>query len=235
MAQQTYLQLINRVLRNLRKDQVGSVSADAYTLLIGEYVNRAKERVEDCGHQWNSRIFSPTFDCTIGVRTYAIQSPLTLVGGAYTNERSSLVYEPTTGVALSYDITDANAPMRMQEVTEAKRTMLQRALNTTANIPTVFSISNNGASLTVNLLELPSSVRRYTFRCYIPQDELTDASTLLVVPWQPVVFFATAMAAAERGEELGINPAGVLAQGEEALALAVLRDRHQDYLTAYPD
>ena len=42
----TYLQLVNSVLRRLREDEVSSVSQNAYSKLVGELVNEAKQTIE---------------------------------------------------------------------------------------------------------------------------------------------------------------------------------------------
>jgi len=43
----TYLQLVNKVLRRLREDEVASIDQNSYSRLVGEFVNDAKRTVED--------------------------------------------------------------------------------------------------------------------------------------------------------------------------------------------
>ena len=49
----TYLQLVNSVLRRLREDEVTTVGQNAYSKLIGEFVNDAKRTVEDA-YDWTA-------------------------------------------------------------------------------------------------------------------------------------------------------------------------------------
>ena len=48
-----YIQLVNSVLRRLRETEVSSVADNAYSKLIGEFVNDAKRQAEDA-YPWNS-------------------------------------------------------------------------------------------------------------------------------------------------------------------------------------
>ena len=49
----TYLQLVNSVLRRLRETEVSSVSDNAYSKMIGDFVNDSKRIVED-SYNWNA-------------------------------------------------------------------------------------------------------------------------------------------------------------------------------------
>jgi len=48
-----YISLVNSVLRRLRETEVSSVADNAYSKLIGEFVNDAKRQVEDA-YPWNA-------------------------------------------------------------------------------------------------------------------------------------------------------------------------------------
>ena len=62
---------------------------------------------------------------------------------------------------------------------------------------------------------IPDGIQNIYFNLYKPQPQLTDASTTIFVPSEPVVKYAYAMAVAERGEDGGIA-------AQEATALANL-------------
>ena len=49
----TYLELVNGVLRRLRENQVETVAETSYSVLIGDFVNDAKQLVED-SHSWSA-------------------------------------------------------------------------------------------------------------------------------------------------------------------------------------
>ena len=49
----TYLNIVNEVLRRLREDEVSSVLQNTYSKMVGDFVNDAKQVVED-SHQWST-------------------------------------------------------------------------------------------------------------------------------------------------------------------------------------
>ena len=53
MATMTYLDLVNDVLIRLRENEVTSVQDNAYSKLIGKFVNDAKRQCEDA-YNWNA-------------------------------------------------------------------------------------------------------------------------------------------------------------------------------------
>ena len=46
----TYLEIVNRVLRRLREQQVDSLTANSYSTLIADLVNEVKRDIEN---SWN--------------------------------------------------------------------------------------------------------------------------------------------------------------------------------------
>ena len=48
----TYLEIVNSILVRLREPTVSTVGLDAYSTLIGKFVNDAKRQVEDA-YAWN--------------------------------------------------------------------------------------------------------------------------------------------------------------------------------------
>ena len=53
MATKTYLELVNEVLVRLREPEVTAVTDNAYSKLIGRFINDAKRQVEDA-YNWNA-------------------------------------------------------------------------------------------------------------------------------------------------------------------------------------
>jgi hypothetical protein len=51
----TYLNLVNNVLRRLREDEVTTVSSDSYSAMVGDYINDAKQLVENAWDWSNLR------------------------------------------------------------------------------------------------------------------------------------------------------------------------------------
>jgi hypothetical protein len=51
----TYLNLVNNVLRRLREDTVSTVTNDTYSTMVGDFVNDAKQLVENAWDWSNLR------------------------------------------------------------------------------------------------------------------------------------------------------------------------------------
>jgi len=49
----TYLNIVNEVLRRLREDEVSNVTQNTYSKMVGDFVNDAKQIVEDA-HDWSA-------------------------------------------------------------------------------------------------------------------------------------------------------------------------------------
>ena len=49
----TYLTIVNEVLRRLREDEVSAVTQNTYSKMVGDFVNDAKQLVEDA-HEWSA-------------------------------------------------------------------------------------------------------------------------------------------------------------------------------------
>lgn len=190
--QLTYLALINKVLRKLREDQVGTVSSTEYTSLIGEFVNDAKREVEDAW-EWQCLRTEVTFTSVIGTSTYNL---------ATVNERSKLAMDEC-GRPMAFDTT-SGSEIQLCLVGQDYRDNQRKLATTQTNTqPYHFSLSTDGATFTVNFLDTPSEVRTYSFYFFIPQDDLSSASTVMTIPWKPVVNLAHLYALDERGEEIG--------------------------------
>ena len=67
----TYLDLVNNVLRRLRETEVASVQSTAYSKLIGDIVNDAKDLVEN-SWDWSALRNPLTITTSSGTYTYAI-------------------------------------------------------------------------------------------------------------------------------------------------------------------
>jgi hypothetical protein len=71
----TYLNIVNEVLRRLREDEVSSVTQNTYSKMVGDFVNDAKQIVED-SHDWSAlrtTVVVPTVaDTTEYSLTYAL-------------------------------------------------------------------------------------------------------------------------------------------------------------------
>ena len=67
----TYLQIVNKVLRRLRENEVSSINENPYSLLIGDLVNVVKREVEDAWN-WDCLRTTLTMTTTPGLFNYAL-------------------------------------------------------------------------------------------------------------------------------------------------------------------
>jgi hypothetical protein len=110
--------LINKVLVGLRQDQIGSsqtTTTDSYELLILQFVNEAKEEVEE---SWDWRALRSTVTVTLAARSYN----LTIAGSADvdTTVRSRLLYEKGDSGHASTNRTFGSQPMVFDTTTSAE-------------------------------------------------------------------------------------------------------------------
>ena len=55
----TYLNIVNNVLRRLREDTVTTISANTYSAMVGDFINDAKQLVENAW-DWSNRLLMTT-------------------------------------------------------------------------------------------------------------------------------------------------------------------------------
>lgn len=219
MAQQTYLQIVNAVLVKLRESTVGSPTASSYSTLIGAFVNDAKREVESAWN-WAALRTAVTFTSVIGQVSYDLT--------AQTNEYSRLVYDQYDR-PMVFDLT-AGRQIRLCEYTEDElqgQYILQDPVQTNEQ-PSIFSLSQSGHGFFINFLEQPTVVRNYKLFFYVPQQELSNGSDVLTVPWAPVRDLAHLYALDERGEEIGEPGSKAWMRYQSALASAIAMDGLKD-------
>ena len=187
----TYLQMVNSVLRRLRETEVSSVSDNAYSKMIGEFVNDAKRTVED-SYNWNA-----LYD-TLSATTSSDVFNYVLVGAG---QRFRVV-----------DVLNDTSNWFLQE--KSTQWFDQQFLLTTPSkgSPQFYNfngVDSNGDTQ-VDLYPIPNGTYDVRFNVVLPQAALTNNADVIKVPSEPVVFLAYARALAERGED------GGLASGEAA-------------------
>jgi hypothetical protein len=180
-----YIQLVNSVLRRLRETEVSSVNDNAYSKLIGDFVNDAKRNVEDA-YNWNSLSDTLTAVTATGIFNYV------LVGSGQRFRVIDVLND-------SSDVIVRNASTRWMNQ--------QFLLNPTqAGTPQYYNFNGTDANgdTQVDLFPVPNGVYNVRFNVILPQPLLEADSDNLLVPSEPVVFLAYAKALAERGEDGGL-------------------------------
>lgn len=226
----TYLQLINRVLRGLREQQVSDLTAD-YTLLIGQLVNEAKEEVENAW-KWKALRTDITFSTVSGTQDYNLGTGGVGSGGT-TTQRSELLYDERRSPMLY--VTQSGYERRMSEVGRELHKDWIIGADMDNTIPSTFSIVRSSTGITVSIYPKPNGAYTMAGRFYIPQDELDTATDVLSVPAEPVWRRALALAASERGAGMGEDVAKLEARADRVLWDAITREAEDGELTFYEE
>ena len=187
MANKTYLELVNETLVRLREPEVTAVTDNAYSKLIGRFINDAKRQVED-SYTWNALSETLTVTTSANLFNYV----LTGIG-----QRFKVIYviNSESDWFLNYETT-----RKMDELFLNSGTVLVGA-------PDRYNfngVDSNGDTQ-VDLYPIPDGVYNIYFNVIKPQAEFTAAATRIKVPSEPVIFLAYAKALNERGEDNGVN------------------------------
>ena len=200
MANKTYLELVNETLVRLREPEVTAVTDNAYSKLIGRFINDAKRQVED-SYTWNA--LSETL--TVTTSTNLFNYVLTGIGQRF---KVIDVISAESNWFLNYETT-----RKMDELFLNSGTVLVGA-------PDRYNfngVDSNGDTQ-VDLYPIPDGVYNIYFNVIKPQAELATSSTGIKVPSEPVIFLAYAKALNERGEDNGLNSAEAYELYRQSLA-----------------
>lgn len=213
MSIHTYLDCVNKVLTNLRENTVTAVNSTTYSSLIGEFVNNAKETVED-SWRWRNMTTELAFVTQGGnqilypLTSTAAAPPVTSNTGRYPDDRSYLLKDDRNKYQC-YDTTSV-ASLVLYQMTYVPRERatgdMYLAPGRTVTNPYLFTYSWESNVMNFYMVNPPYTGRTITSRWFIPQTEFvpgTDEATIVLAPWRPIVSLATANAMKERGEELG--------------------------------
>lgn len=182
----TFLELVNDVLIRLREAEVQTVSQNAYSKLIGKFINDGKRQVEDAWN-WNALKNTITVSTVNGTSNYVMT-------GSGVRFRILTVVDDTSNGLLDSAIYSS--------------IFEEQYVNSSAvGSPAYYAFngvdSNNDTK--VEFYPTPDGVYSIKFSIVKPQAELVTDSTVLTVPNEPVIFYAYAKALAERGEDGGIT------------------------------
>lgn len=181
----TYLQLVNGVLARLRKSSVTTVSQDAYSLLIGKFVNDTKLQVENA---WGWDALSQTITVTTvsGTSTY-------VVTGSGIRHKQATINNSTSRNQLG------NVPL--QWIMDQ-----QQLAPAVTGIPCYYSWNGqDGTDSKIELWPTPGGAYSIKVNLYVPQADLSADSDVILIPSQAVEAGAYARALVERGEDGGLS------------------------------
>jgi hypothetical protein len=202
MASPTYLELVNDVLIRLRENEVSSVQDNAYSKLIGKFINDAKRQCEDA-YNWNALSDTLTADTVADIFNYV------LVGSG---QRFRII-----------DVIDdtSNAMLELQTTAEMNKLFLLQTAQTGAPKYYNFNGTNSNGDTQVDLYPIPDGVYHLRFNLIKPQVPLAANADKLLIPPEPVIFNALARAMGERGEDGGIASNEVFAMYKQSLNDAI--------------
>lgn len=216
---QTRLQLVNGVLERLRETTVSAVSDNAYSKLIGKWVNDAKREVEDKS-DWTSLRSGKSVVTVVDQIQYAITG---------TSKRSRILRFPmprhiwTGGWVDGWNDTHDSPLWRMDR---GSFETLRFMGNTQASNPIYFTEAGWNASdeLLIDLWPTPSAIDTLRFIVLVPQAPLSADGDLLTVPDDAVELLAYAKAVRERGEDAGESAAVAYEEARVELARQISFD-----------
>ena len=208
----TYRELINQVLIRLRENTIAtdwsgavndSSTVSAYHKVIGSLVNDAKRHVEE-RHDWLNLRETKNINTVSGTKNYNLSSgqQIKIIDSINNNTGQHLKQVSKLYVnTVKYPTDGAGEPMYY-----------------------AFNGSDTSNNLKVDLSPVPTAVHTISFDIVKYQDNLTNASTVLKVPAQPVILGAWARAIAERGEDGGTQSSLTAGEANEALKQAIILD-----------
>ena len=211
MATPTYLQLVNDVLIRLRENEVSSVSDNAYSKLIGKFINDAKRQCEDA-YNWNA--LSDTLSAVTGADVFNY----VLVGSGQ-RFRVIDVINDTKDYMLQLQTTEEMNKLFLLQSAQKDQPMYYN-----------FNGTNSNGDTQVDLYPIPDGVYNLRFNVIKPQVPLSANSDQLLIPSEPVIFNALARAMGERGEDGGIASNEAFAMYKQSLsdAIAIESGRYRE-------
>ena len=213
----TYLEAVNSVLRRLREREVLSVSETAYSKLIGDFVNDARNEVETAW-SWSGLRTTLTLTTTANIFNYELngsQNNFTVLDVINDTSDQFMEYRPGSW----FD----NAFLTQGTVLGA---------------PEYYNFNGvaNDGDTQVDIYPIPDAVYTIRFNVVLRNQDMTGDGDDLYVPTRPVILLATAKAIEERGEDGGNASMNAYAAGRSSLADEIALDaaRRPDETIWYP-
>jgi hypothetical protein len=197
-----YIQLVNSVLKRLRETEVSSVNDNAYSKLIGEFVNDAKRNVEDA-YNWNALTDTLTAVTAVDIFNYV------LVGSGQRFRVIDVLNDTSNTEVLGATTRWMNQQFLINDIQKGS--------------PSYYNFNGVDANgdTQVDLFPIPNGVYNVRFNVILPQPIMTTDATVLKVPYEPVIFLAYAKALAERGEDGGLASNEAYGLYKQSLADAI--------------
>ena len=206
-----YLNLVNDVLIRLREDEVTAVTDTSYSKLISKFVNDAKRFVED-SYQWNALSETLTVTTANDLFNYVMTG---------SGQRFKVI-----------DVINSEDNFFLEYMPFSQMNNL--FLNQTPQKGSPAYYNFNGVDVNndtqVDIFPIPDGIYNVFFNIYKPQLSLSADADEITVPAEPVIKYAYAMAAAERGEDAGLSSSEARALADQSLSdhIAIENGRYSD-------
>jgi hypothetical protein len=207
----TYLELVNGVLTRLREDSISTLAGedDVVAVLAADLVNDAKNTVETA-HNWSALRTEWPVTTTAGTALYTLAD--------------------SRDITFLESVTDSNG-RDVREMQNKELRSRARARPAEAK-PEWYAVS--GADIAgdkqVTLHPTPNAAYDLYFDGHKKQPNLKLDNDILLVPAQPVMYLAYALAVRERGEVGGQTSAEIFGMAAGYLSDAIARDAELNYL-----
>jgi len=201
----TYLNLMNNVLRRLREEETTSVTSTTYNKMVGDFINDAKKLVEESA-DWSALRSTITISTTASDNTYS----LTDVGD---NVKVMCVVNDTSNLFMEYQTKDwFNEQLYISSAAEGT--------------PRYYTYNGLDSSGDTQVLVGPTPDGVYSLRFDVVkrQGDLSANTDTLLIPSQPVIHYAIALLARERGETGGTSVAEYFSIADKYLSDAIAID-----------
>lgn len=201
----TYLNLMNNVLRRLREEETTSVTGTTYVKMVGDFINDAKKLVEEAT-DWSA------LRDTIVVTTAASDNSYSLTGSS-DNVKVMSVLNDTKNCFMNYQTKDwFNEQIYL--------------LNASESAPLYYTYNGLDANGDTEVLVNPKPDGVYSLRFNVikRQADLSADTDVMLVPAQPVIHYAVALLARERGETGGTSTAEYFSIADKYLSDAIAID-----------
>lgn len=201
----TYLNLMNNVLRRLREEETTSVTSTTYNKMVGDFINDAKKLVEESA-DWSALRSTITISTTASDNTYSLTD-----GGD--NVKVMCVVNDTSNLFMEYQTKDwFNEQLYISSAAE--------------NTPRYYTYNGLDASGDTQVLVGPTPDGVYSLRFDVVkrQADLSANTDTLLIPSQPVIHYAVALLARERGETGGTSVAEYFSIADKYLSDAIAID-----------
>lgn len=202
--------VVNRVLRRLREEQVETVNETDYSLLLGDFLNEIIGEINDAT-EWQSNDHTVTVEVTSGDNTYDLTG---------TNRYSVLLFDNASGRPRAWRFdndTDRYGDWMTFVEPGAFEQLFQQDREIPEAEPTFFTLvsNENDDGLTLKLWPIPSSTNYLRIDFNTPVEDYDPAGNEmfdpdeddLPYPFRPMYLGTLWMALMERGEEIG-QPGG---------------------------